>query len=261
MSDHTQKLSAKSADIPLGSLAEVGAALAARPYARRGVAPSDQTVRVLLVDDHTIVRSAVKAMLQRVAPNIVVIGDASSGPDGVASALRLMPDVVVMDLDMPGGDGVTATRDLSVRAPSIGVLILTMHTEQENLIPLLEAGARGYLSKDAVERELVEAIRVVAAGDVYVRPAISRILANSPVPTAVGQSEQATKLEVLSERERSVLQLVAEGFNGPEIGVKLGITAKTVDTYKQRIEEKLGLTHRTGYVRFAIQAGLLTRSA
>ena len=259
--DHTEWFLPNTGDVPYGTLAQAGAALAARPYARRGVAPSDEIVRVLLADDHTIVRTAVKAMLQRAAPNMVVIGDAASGPEAVATALRLMPDVVVMDLDMPGGDGATATRELALQAPSIGVLILTMHTEQDQLLPLLEAGARGFLSKDAGEHELVDAIRVVASGDVYVRPAVSRILATAPAPLAATSGQHATQLKLLSERERSVLQLVAEGFNGPEIGAKLGITAKTVDTYKQRIEEKLGFSHRTAYVRFAIQAGLLTRSA
>lgn len=260
MSDRDAKSQHRSGDIPHASLAEAGAALSAMPYAKRGVSPSDDLVRVVLADDHTIVRTAVRAMLQRVAPNIVIVGEASSGPDAVATALRLLPDIVVMDLDMPGGDGATATRELSIKAPAIGVLILTMHTEQERLLAVLDAGARGFLSKDADEHELVEAIRVVATGDVYVRPAVSRILAASRVESTPAANEQSAQLGVLSDRERSVLQLVAEGFNGPEIGTKLGITAKTVDTYKQRIEEKLGLSHRTGYVRFALQAGLLTRT-
>ena len=260
MRNHGATTPPAATEVPHGTLAEAGAALAARPYARRGVAPTDQQVRIMLVDDHTIVRSALKAMLQRVARDITVIGEAASGPEAVATALRLMPDVVVMDLDMPGGDGATATRELAKAAPTIGVLILTMHTERELLLPLLNAGAHGYLGKDAAERDLVDAIRVVAGGDVYVRPAISRALAVSPEPSEVPGNEGLARFEKLSDRERSVLQLVAEGFNGPEIGRKLGITAKTVDTYKQRIEEKLGLTHRTAYVRFAIEAGLLHSS-
>ncbi|MEP6619622.1 MAG: response regulator transcription factor [bacterium] len=260
MLDSSLKSTLRPAAIPHRTLAEAGAALAARPYAKRGMAPSGDTVRILLVNDHTIVRAALKAMLQRIA-SVVVIGEASSGPEAVAAALRLMPDVVVMDLDMPGSDGAWATRELATRAPGIPVLILTMYSEETRLLPLLDAGARGYLSKDAGEHELIQAIHVVATGDVYVRPAISRMLASSTEPAHEQANTHTSKLGALSARERSVLQFIAEGFNGPEIGVKLGITAKTVDTYKQRIEEKLGLSHRTAYVRFAIQAGLLAQSA
>jgi two-component system, NarL family, response regulator NreC len=140
------------------------------------------------------------------------------------------------------------------------VLILTMHTEQEKLLPLLNDGARGYLAKAAAARELLEAIRVVAAGDVYVRPSVARMLAAEALPKPKATAPAATRYETLSDRERTVLRLVAEGFNGPEIGARLDITAKTVDTYKQRIADKLGLSHRSDYVRFALDAGLLGRS-
>ena len=126
-------------------------------------------------------------------------------------------------------------------------------------IDVLHAGARGYLRKDADDHDLLDAIRVVAAGDFYVRPAVARRLAQSAVPDTDHSRTYLTQYESLSDREQTVLRLVAIGYNGPEIGRQLGITAKTVDTYKQRIEEKLGLAHRTAYVRFALQAGLLTR--
>jgi DNA-binding NarL/FixJ family response regulator len=234
----------------------VGADLAAQSYTRRGVRTSDETIRILLVDDHTIVRSGLKALL-RSASDIAVVGECSSGAEVVALAARTGANVVVMDLDMPGGDGATATRDLAREVPSARVLILTMHTEQDRLLPLLTVGARGFLAKDAVAGELVDAIRVVAAGEVYVRPEVARLLANAIVSPPQATDSPATQFESLSERERSVLRLVAEGYNGPEIGVRLGINAKTVDTYKQRIERKLGLSHRSDYVRFAAKAGLL----
>jgi two-component system, NarL family, response regulator NreC len=242
-------------DVPR-DLARVGADLATRGYARRGVSTSDETIRVALIDDHTIVRSGLRALL-RGAPDIVVVGEAASGSEAVALVTRTGADVVVMDLDMPGGDGATATRALSREVPSVKVLILTMHTEQERLLPLLNDGARGYLAKDAADRELLDAIRVVASGDVYVRPAVARLLASAVVPQPKPAESKAGRYESLSDRERTVLGLVAEGFNGPEIGTRLGITAKTVDTYKQRIEDKLGLSHRSDYVRFALNAGLL----
>lgn len=126
-------------------------------------------------------------------------------------------------------------------------------------MPLLRAGARGYLAKDVAERELVDAIRVVAAGDIYVQPRIARLLAASVTPPDHLSASAREQFTTLSDREQAVLHLVAEGFNGPEIGVRLGISAKTVDTYKQRIQDKVGLGHRTEYVRFAIDAGLLDR--
>ncbi len=163
-----------------------------------------------------------------------------------------------MDLDMPNGDGLTAARMLQQLVPEVRVLIVTMYTEQEKLLPSLTAGARGYLSKSAAERELVEAIRVVAAGDVYVRPSIARALASSAIEPPRQRNDARARLARLSGREQSVVMLTAEGFNGPEIGRQLGITAKTVDTYKQRVEEKLGLSHRSEYVRFALEAELLS---
>jgi two-component system, NarL family, response regulator NreC len=245
--------------IPLTSLADAGEALAARPYARRGAPVAEGPIRVVLVDDHTLLRSALKSLLQRFAAEIVVVGEASGGREGVELACRLHPDVILMDLDMPGGDGLSATRALLDCGEAARVLILTMHSEQEWLLPLLRAGARGFLTKDAADRELIDAIRVVMSGDVYVRPATARALAGDIAHAPSEGESPRERFALLSERERTVLRLVAEGFNGPEIGERLGITAKTVDTYKQRIRDKLGFDHRTAYVRFAIDVGLLER--
>jgi DNA-binding NarL/FixJ family response regulator len=246
-------------EIPHSSLAEAGAALAARPYARRGVPLPHREIRVVLADDHTILRAALRSLLQRSAPEVRIVGEAANGHEAVDMVRRLSPDVVVMDLDMAGGDGLTATRALAEGGDDVKVLVLSMHTEEERLLPLLRAGARGYLAKDVAERELVDAIRVVAAGDVYVQPTVARVLAASVTANALQSQSGREQFETLSDRERHVLCLVAEGFNGPEIGAQLGIAAKTVDTYKQRIQDKLGLDHRTSYVRFALDAGLLDR--
>jgi len=243
--------------IPTTSLAEAGAALAARPYARRGVPVSEGRISVVLADDHVIVRTALKSVLQRLASEITVVGEAANGREAVQLVSRVRPDVLVMDLDMPGGDGLTATRELMDRHDAVRIIVLTMHMEEERLLPLLRAGARGYLAKNAAERDLVDAIRVVMAGDIFVRPSVARLLASSTVSPDTGAGDARERFALLSDRERTVLRMVAQGFNGPEIGDQLGITAKTVDTYKQRIEDKLGLNHRTAYVRFAIDAGLL----
>lgn len=230
--------------------------LAERPYARRGVPLSDAPIRVLLVDDHVVVRVGLRALL-RTAPDMDVVGEAGGGDEAVALADRISPHVVVLDLDMPRGDGATATRALVAAERPPRVLILTMHTEEARLLELLELGASGYLMKDAAERELLDAVRTVAAGEVYVRPGVARLLAARVRDRTTAAAARDTRLAQLSERERTVLQLIAAGWNGPEVGQRLGISAKTVDTYKQRIEEKLGLVHRTDYVRFALELDIL----
>jgi DNA-binding NarL/FixJ family response regulator len=227
-------------------------------YARRGVPVSDTIIRVVLVDDHTIFREGVRALL-RSAPDIQVVGEAATGADAVAVAHRTAPDVIVLDLDMPGGDGATAATELSHLEPAPKVLILTMHTEEERLVSLLKSGAHGFLSKDCAERDLVDAIRVVATGEFFVRPSVARILAAHAMPHRHESSveEERKKLATLSARERSVLQRVAQGYSGVEISRMLGITPKTVDTYKNRIGVKLGFSHRTDYVRCALRSGLM----
>ena len=248
------------AESPHGTLAEVGRDLASRPYARRGVPARIEPIRVMLVDDHSLVRAGFKLVLHACA-DIVVVGEAGDGQMALTMAGRVHPEVIVMDLDMPGGDGLTATRRLHEAVPDVRVHVVTMYEEQEKLLPVLSAGARGYLSKGAAERELADAIRVVASGDVYVRPAVARALAESAVEPPRVRIDARARLDRLSHREQTVVILTAKGFNGPEIGRQLGITAKTVDTYKQRIEEKLGLSHRSEYVRFALEAELLDASA
>ncbi|MEO7996458.1 MAG: response regulator transcription factor [Gemmatimonadaceae bacterium] len=215
------------------------------------VAPT-AAIRVMLVDDHRIMREGLRALL-RSANDITVVGEAANGPEAVALLPQLSPDVVVMDLSMPGGGGSDATRIISASKNAPKVLILTMHEEAEYLVPLLELGARGFLTKDAAEQELELAIRTVAAGEVYVRAKVARLLAARIGAFSAEDAEQElrSKFQGLSAREREVLRLVAQGFNGPEIGRTLNITSKSVDTYKARIEKKTGIKHRSDYVKFA----------
>jgi DNA-binding NarL/FixJ family response regulator len=244
-----------SEDATAESLAQIGASVASKPYARRGVPMSNETIRVLLADDHAMVREGLRLLL-RSAPDIMVVGEAENGVSAVALAERLSPNIVILDLDMPGGDGMGALKEIGKTLPGVRVLILTMHAERERLLPLLEAGARGYLTKEAASRDLVEAIRVVAAGEVYVRPSAARLLATALVPQRAAETARS-RFETLSEREQTVLQMVAEGYSGAEIARHLGISTKTVDAYKRRVQDKLGLEHRTDYVRFALEAGIL----
>ena len=226
-------------------------------------------IRVVLVDDHQIVRAGLKAVLST-AKDITVVGEGGTGKGALALAERLDPHVIVMDLSMPDMDGLTATRELqkanALRTPTPGepitrrVLVLTMHTEDEHLVALLEAGAGGYLLKSVADRELVDAVRTVAAGDVYVQSTAARALARG-LARRDGNAEERARFEKLTDREQAVLKMVAEGFTAPEIGEHLGISPKTVDTYKQRIGEKVGLSHRPDYVKFALKLGLLKNDA
>ncbi|HEX8944653.1 MAG TPA: response regulator transcription factor [Gemmatimonadaceae bacterium] len=213
------------------------------------------TIRVVLADDHAVVRAGLKAVLGA-ARDIEVIGEAKNGLEAVALTERFKPDVVVMDLTMPELDGASATREIVKKGLPARVLILTMHTEEDYLVPLMEAGAAGYLVKSAADRELVDAVRAVAHGDVYVRPAAAGVLAKNLTRKDPAKTERE-RFEKLTQRERDVLRLVAQGYSAPEIGERLFISPKTVDTYKQRIQEKLGLAHRSDYVQLALKLGLL----
>jgi two-component system, NarL family, response regulator NreC len=212
-------------------------------------------IRVLLADDHRVVRAGLRAVLGT-ARDISVVGEANNGKEAVAMAAELRPDVVVMDLAMPELDGISATKEIIAAKHAAHVLVLSMHAEQEHLVPVMEAGASGYVLKTEADRELVNAIRAVAHGDVYLRPAASRVLARRLVPRETEHSDQ-DRYARLTDRERAVLRLVGQGYSAPEIGNRLFISPKTVDTYKQRIQEKLGLAHRSQYVQFAFRLGLL----
>lgn len=240
---------------PPDSSTRLGALVGSQAYVRRGTSVREEAIRVFLADDHAIFREGVKALL-RTAPDIEVVGEADDGATAVASSQRLKPAVLILDLDMPRMDGATTLREARATLPSLRVLILTMHAEDEHLLRLLESGAHGYLSKAATSRDLVEAIRVVASGEIYVRPVAARMLARAVVSHIQPESAPA-RYKALSSREQTVLRLVAVGYSGVETARELAVSTKTVDAYKRRICDKLGLTHRTEYVRFAVEAGLL----
>ena len=219
---------------------------------------TDDVIRVVLADDHAVVRAGLKAVLNA-ARDIEVIGEAKNGREAVALAERFKPNVVVMDLSMPDMAGTSATKEIVAKGLSSRVLVLTMHTEEDYLVPLMQAGAAGYLVKSAADRELVDAVRAVAHGDVYVHPSAGRILAKN-LPKKDPAKAEREQFDKLTQRERDVLRLVAQGYYAPEIGEKLFISPKTVDTYKQRIQEKLGLAHRSDYVQLALRLGLLVET-
>ena len=215
-------------------------------------------IRVILADDHTVVRRGLKAVLGT-AKDIEVIGEAKNGREAISLVERFKPDVLVMDLDMDEMGGADALKEIVAKGLSSRVLVLTMHAEEEYLVPLLEAGAAGYLVKSVADRELVDAVRAVAKGDMYVRQSAAHVLAKRLTRKDPAQAERE-RYEKLTERERDVLRYIAQGYSAPEIGEKLFISPKTVDTYKQRIQEKLGIAHRADYVQFALKLGLLAKS-
>jgi DNA-binding NarL/FixJ family response regulator len=213
-------------------------------------------IRVVLVDDHAIVRTGLKAVLGA-ATEIDVVGEASGGTEALALLSRTEADVVVMDISMADGDGIAATRMITRgKADAPRVLVLTMHAEEAYLDAVLQAGATGYLMKSTADRELVQAVRTVARGELFVRPSAARVLAQGARRREEHASDRA-RFDRLTDRERAVMQLIAEGYTAPEIGEQLTISPKTVDTYKQRINDKLGLAHRADYVKLALKLGLL----
>jgi DNA-binding NarL/FixJ family response regulator len=216
---------------------------------------SGDLIRVVLVDDHAVVRAGLKAVLGT-AKDIDVVGEARNGREAVDLTVRLSPDVVVMDLSMDVMDGAAATKEIVAKGLMSRVLILTMHAEDEYLVPLLEAGASGYLVKNAADRDLVDAVRTVARGEQYLQAAAARALAKELKRREEHASER-DQYEKLSDREQVIVKLIAQGYSAPEIGEKLNISAKTVDTYKQRVNEKISLAHRADYVKFAMKLGLL----
>ncbi|HYH80794.1 MAG TPA: response regulator transcription factor [Longimicrobium sp.] len=211
-------------------------------------------IRILLVDDHAVLRAGLRALLDA-EDGFLVVGEAATGEEGVMKAKQLLPDVVVMDLSMPGAGGLEAVREISALGREIRTLVLTMHGEEEHLLPVLEAGGSGYVNKRSADEELIEAIRTVASGDVFLYPSGAKLLLRGLKQKAEPGEEDP--LEKLTDREREVLGYTVEGFSSSEIGKKLFISPKTVDTYRARIMEKLNLHHRSELVRFALQTGLL----
>ena len=212
------------------------------------------TIRVLLVDDHTVLRAGLRALLES-EEDLVVVGEAATGEEGLEAVKRLKPDVAVMDLTMPGMGGLEALKQINALDLGTRVLILTMHAEDEYLLAVLEAGGHGYVRKTSADHDLTAAIRTVAKDEVYLYPSAAKLLLQG-FKVKLDQKE-SDPVRKLSDRERDVLQMTAEGFTSNEIGEKLFISPKTVDTYRARVMEKLGLTHRSELVRMALKAGML----
>lgn len=212
-------------------------------------------IKILLVDDHAVVRSGLKILLNT-NPEMEVVGEASEGNEGIKKALRLKPDVVVMDLSMPHGkDGLSATRELKQQMPDVNILILTMHDDEEYLFRAIQGGASGCILKSAPHDELMAAIESVAKGDAYLHPSATKRLMEEYL-SGVKQDGSDT-YNLLSEREKEVLTLIAKGYANKEIAEQLVISVKTVETHKSNLMEKLQLKTRPELVEYAVRKGLL----
>jgi DNA-binding NarL/FixJ family response regulator len=211
-------------------------------------------LRVYLADDHAVVRAGLSALINA-QPDLEVSGESSDGRTACEQAQESQPDVVVMDVSMPEMNGAQATARLKQACPHVKVLALTVHEDKGYLRLLLEAGASGYVLKRAAAEELIHAIRTVAAGGVYLDPALAGKVVGSFVrnPAGTGVSED----DDLSEREAEVVRLIAAGHSNKEIAKRLSLSVKTVETYKARSMEKLGLDSRADLVRYALQRGWL----
>jgi DNA-binding NarL/FixJ family response regulator len=210
-------------------------------------------VRVFLADDHAIVRGGLKALIDA-QPGMMVVGEAADGLETCALVPDLQPDVVVMDVSMPGLTGSQATERLRRECPAVKVLALTVHEDKGYIRQLLTAGAAGYALKRAAPEELIRAIQVVAAGGMYLDPTVAGKVVGGFVKTP---PKGAAKTGELSEREAEVARLTAAGHGNKEIAARLDLSVKTVETYRARSLEKLGLKSRAELVRYAFQQGWL----
>ena len=211
-------------------------------------------IRLLIVDDHAVLRAGLRTLLN-LQPDFEVVGEAAEGPEALEKVQRLQPDVVLMDISLPGMEGLEVTAELKKRHPNVKVLILTMHEDQRYLYPALKAGASGYVVKRAADTELIEAIRAAHRGDAFLHPSMAKVVVEDYVDRSSKQQEAAE--QGLSDREREVLRLIAEGRTYKEMANLLGVSVKTIETYRERIKEKLGLTTRAEMVRYALEKGLL----
>jgi two-component system, NarL family, nitrate/nitrite response regulator NarL len=214
-------------------------------------------IRLLLVDDHPIVREGIKSALAT-RKNISIVGEASTGEEALSKALKLGPDVILMDINMPGMSGLEASRRLRKSIPDAKILALTMHENKEYILEMSQLGARGYVFKDSSPSELLRAIEAVHAGEFFFSPRASQFLLRAFLRKE--QEPDAYSSMSLSQREKDVLQLIAEGFKTREIANRLGVTDRTIETYRRRLMTKLNVHSVAGLIKHAIAKGIVKLS-
>lgn len=213
-------------------------------------------LRILLADDHIVMRSGLRSLLDR-QPNLEVVGESENGRETVALAASLKPDVVVMDVGMPTLNGIEATQMIVTQCPTIAVVILSMHADESYVMRALKAGARGYLLKDSAAADLIGAIQAISQGKSFFSPKVSRILAEDYV-RVLKQKGAVDTYDLLTSREREILQLLAEGKSNKEVATALNISPYTVETHRSHILQKLNLHNSAELVLYAVRKGIIS---
>ncbi len=212
--------------------------------------------KVLLVDDHVVVRQGLKALFAS-EPDVEVIGEAGNGREALGCIPKLQPNVILMDISMPGLNGIEATRQIRHNHPDIKVVVLSMHANEEYVFQVLQAGASGYVLKQSDSMEVLTAIRAALSGGSFLSPPISRAVIDDYVRRAEARG-QGGDLELLTSRQREVLQLLAEGLSNQEIAKQLSISIKTVETHRSNMMNKLGVSNKTELIKYALRKGWAT---
>jgi len=213
-------------------------------------------IRILLADDHTVMRNGLRLLLER-QPNLTVVGEASDGRETVRAAESVSPDVVVMDIAMPNLNGIEAARQITAARPETAIVILSMHSDESYVIRALKAGARAYLLKDSAEGDLIAAIHAISEGKSFFSPAISRILVEDYMRQLEQQHVEDT-YELLTAREREILQLLAEGKTNKEVASMLNLSVYTVETHRTHILQKLNLHNVPELILYAVRKGIIS---
>ena len=212
--------------------------------------------KVLLVEDHIVVRQGIKALLSD-EPDLEIVGEADNGREALPLVEALQPNVVLMDISMPGLNGIEATRQVRQRFPQVKVVVLSMHANEEYVFQVLRAGASGYVLKQSDSSEVLTAIRAALAGGSFLSPPISRAVIDDYVHRAEVRG-QGDDLDLLTSREREVLQLLAEGFSNKKIAEQLNISIKTVETHRSNMMNKLDVKNKTDLIKYALRKGWAT---
>lgn len=213
-------------------------------------------IRILLADDHKLMRSGLRVLLEQ-QTDLIVVGEASDGREAVALASSLKPDVLVMDIGMPNLNGIEAAAQITQSRPEIAIVILSMHSDESYVLRSLRAGAKGYLLKDSAESDLLRAVHAVAEGKSFFSPAVSKVLLDDYV-RKLKRSGTDDPYDLLTPRERQVLQLVAEGKSNKEIAQLLNLSVYTVETHRSNIMEKLNLHGVPELILYAVRKGLIS---
>lgn len=214
-----------------------------------------EQIRLLLADDHAVVRSGLRLLLEA-QPDLVIVGEAENGEEAIRRTAELEPDVVLMDIEMPGMNGIEAARRIKAQSPATSVLALTMYEDDQYFFEMLRAGASGYVPKRAAPDELATAIRAVSRGEVFLHPSLAGRLVQDYLQRR-DVEEQETAADDLTPREQEVLTLIAQGLSNNEIADQLVISAKTVDRHRENIMRKLNLHNRVDLVKYALRKGLI----